>query len=415
MKKIELVAPAGDLLKLKIAFLYGADAVYASIPRFTMRSREIDFNLESLAEGINYAHKIGKKLYITINTFPHSSEIKDYINHISKMIDLKPDALIVADPGLVNYISKNYKIPIHLSTQSNTTNHLSAQFWQDNGVKRIVLARELSLKDIKIITKKLDIPIEVFVHGAMCMAYSGRCQISNYLAGRDPNKGKCIQACRFKYQLYGLKEEMRPNDIFPIIEEDNASYILNSKDLCMINHIPDLIKSGVGAFKIEGRLKSEYYLGSIVKLYREALDLALNNPKKFEQTKSKLFNDVLKTTNRGFTTGFYYNKPDISTNNYQTHKEWGTYLFAGIIRSYNNLNNFVTIEAKQPLVTGDIIEIIARSKIIKHKIIKMKKNNKYVSRVTPADLFEIKIINSSLEDNLIIRIANKKIVNNLKK
>ncbi|EKD56606.1 MAG: hypothetical protein ACD_58C00134G0001 [uncultured bacterium] len=379
--KPELLAPAGDMEKLKLAFMYGADAVYASTADFAMRTREIGFDYNSLKEGINYTHSINKKIYITVNTFPHSSEIPNFIKHAKKLITLSPDAFIVADPGLVKYFIDNCNIPVHLSTQANITNYLASNFWQDQGVKRIVLARELNLKDIKLITQKTKIPIETFVHGAMCMAYSGRCQISNYLTGRDPNRGKCVQACRFKYKVFGLKEELRPNDNYEILEDDTGSYLFNSKDLCMINHIPELINAGVTSFKIEGRLKGIYYVTTVTRLYRQAIDLYFANPKKYLASKKYFSNEILKTSNRGYTTGFYFNKPDPSTNNYLTQKETSSYSFVGQVIYQDLKNKTISVLVKNQLKLGSILEIITPNKIIKHKLTKMEHKNKPASIV----------------------------------
>lgn len=371
MKKVELIAPAGDLEKLKIAFLYGADAVYASTPNFSMRTREIGFDYKSLSEGIKYAHNLGKRVYLTVNTFPHSSEIQELKSHIKKLIKIKPDAFIVADPGVINFIHSMTNIPIHLSTQANTTNYLSANFWKDQGITRIVLARELSFYDIKDIREKVKINLEAFVHGAMCMAYSGRCQISNYFANRDPNKGECVHACRFKYKMYGLEEEMREGEIFNIFEDDSGSYILNSKDLCMINHIPELISAGVSSFKIEGRLKSIYYVGIIVRAYRHAIDLYFDDMKKYEKKKREFIKEVEKTSSRLFTTGFYFDKPNSKTNNYKTSRaasEWG---FVGIVKKYDEKEKMITIEVKNYLPKNSNIEIVTPNDIIKTKLTKI--------------------------------------------
>lgn len=390
MNKPELISPAGDLEKLKIAFLYGADAVYASTSNFSMRTREIGFTKKSLTEGIKYAHSLGKKVYLTINVFPHSSDIERLKKHILKSIKLNPDAFIVADPGILEFIKTNTNIPIHLSTQANTTNYLSAKFWEEQGVARIVLARELSLKDIKLISdycsskartkndrllgeasRNNPVGLEAFVHGAMCMAYSGRCQISNYLTKRDPNKGMCVQACRFKYKMYGLEEEYRKGEIFPIYEDKDGTHILNSKDLCIIDHIPELLDAGVSSFKIEGRLKSVYYVGIVTRAYRKAIDLYFENKAKYEEEKKKFVLEVSKTSNRGFTTGFYFNKPNKDTNNYATSRAKSNYGYVGIVKSYNSKTKTTVIEAKNYLPKGNQIEIVTPHDIIKCEISQM--------------------------------------------
>lgn len=362
--KPEIIAPAGDLNKLKIAFQYGADAVYASTPKFSMRTRDIGFTPETLKEGIEYTHKIGKKIYLTLNVFPHPSEIEDILEHARLTAELGPDAIIAADPGIVNYLLKNFKIPVHLSTQANTTNQLTTKFWKEQGVERVVLARELSLKDIKILTDACPIPVESFVHGSMCMAYSGRCQISNYLVGRDPNCGACIQACRFKYKFCGVQEESRPNEVFPIYEDNSGSYLFNSKDLCMIEYIPELVEAGISSFKIEGRLKSTYYVGTVVRAYRQALDLYYADPEGYLASRDAFRLELNKVANRKFTTGFYFQKPNEETNNYETARPTSDYGYLAMITSFDKERMMARAIGKNRLKRGSEIEIVTPDKII---------------------------------------------------
>lgn len=400
MTKPELISPAGDLEKLKIAFKYGADAVYASTPSFSMRTREIGFDNETLRQGIKYAHSIGKKVYLTINTFPHSSEITKITKHIDKTIKLNPDAIIAADPGVVAHIRSKTDIPIHLSTQANTTNYLSAGFWQKQGVKRIILARELNIKDIEMISNNCvnirhsnnlpSIPgleLESFVHGAMCMAYSGRCQISNYFSGRDPNKGACVQACRFKYRLYDVKEEMRPGEKFQIYEDKNGSYIFNSKDLNMIGHIPELIKAGISSFKIEGRLKSTYYLAVVTRAYRQAIDQYFENKSVYRKNINKYQIELNKISNRGYTTGFYFEKPDSTVNNYKTSRAKSTWDVVGVVEKYSN--NIANIKVKNNINVGDNVELLTPDKIYKFTVEKLTANKNNISIAHPNQIIEI--------------------------
>lgn len=405
MKKPELVAPAGDLEKLKTALLYGADAVYASTPQFSMRTREIGFDYKTLHEGVKYTHNLGKKIYFTLNIYPYAREINDLKKHINKLVKMKPDALIVADIGVIDYLRQITKIPIHLSTQANTTNYLAANFYEKLGLKRLVLARELNLKDIKLIHKNCQIPLEVFVHGAMCMSYSGRCQISNYFIGRDPNKGQCIQPCRYKYKLYGIEEEKRKGEIFPIYEDDFGTHLFNSRDLCMIEYIPELINAGVSAFKIEGRMKGSFYVGSVVRSYRQAIDLFFQNPQKYQLQKKKFFCELTKTSNRGFTTGFYLQKPDKDTNNYLSAKETSDYSFVGVVKDYDSNTNEATIEVRNFLPSGSILEILTLNKIIKHKLSEIIYKGKKIP-TAHANYF-IKInISDHLKPGFLIRIKN---------
>lgn len=413
--KPELISPAGDLEKLKIAFQYGADAVYASTPKFSMRTREIGFTEETLKEGIAYAHSQGKKVYLTLNVFPHSSEIEEIKAHALKTIALKPDAIIVADPGILRFVKENCDIPIHLSTQANTTNHLAADFWHSQGISRIVLARELNLSDIKLISDnsctpeprdlrpKSSLELEAFVHGAMCMAYSGRCQISNYMTGRDANKGACVQACRFKYTMHGLEEDLRPGEIFPIFEDDKGSYILNSKDLCMIEHVPELIEAGIGSFKIEGRLKSVYYVGAITKAYRQAIDLYYDDPKKYQKEKANLLKEVSKTSSREYTTGFYFQKPDQDTNNYQTSRAKGEWGYVGLVKDYNKKEKRLIIEGKNKLEKGSNVEIMTPDKVYEHKLNQIFHKENEVDIIHAGYIFEIPF-DTELPANSFVRV-----------
>lgn len=398
--KPELLAPAGNLDILKMAFLYGADAVYCGTPAFAMRSR-VGFDLKTLKEGILYAHKIGKKVYITLNSFPHSLEIEKLVSHIEKIVKLAPDALIVADPGTVKLILDNFDIPVHLSTQANVTNQLSANFWKDLGVDRIVLARELSLKEIEKIHNQTDIELEAFVHGAMCMAYSGRCQISNYMTGRDPNRGQCIQACRFKYKMYALEEESREGEQFPVYEDEEGTHILNSKDLCMIEHIPEMIDAGIKSFKIEGRLKSEYYVASVVGAYRKAIDLYFDDPKSYLKSKGMLKEEVEKSANRGFTTGFYFQKPDIVTNNYKSSKAVSKWGYIGRVLKYNEQDKLLTFEAKNYLKSGSILEILTPTRTMKIKLDSMVKDGKNIEIAHANNIVSINLIEEIPKDSLI--------------
>ncbi len=410
MKKIqkpELLAPAGDLEKLKIAFMYGADAVYCSMPDFAMRSREIGFDEKSLKEGILYARKLNKKVYITLNTFIHPCQITDFKKHVKKMIQLKPDAFIVSDPGVIDYL-KNCPIPLHLSTQASTTNQLAVNFWAKNNISRVVLARELSLREIKTISKTAKIEIETFVHGAMCMAYSGRCQISNYLTSRDPNQGKCVQACRFKYKLYNLEEEQRKDEFFPVFEDDSGSYIFNSKDLCMIKYIPELINAGIDSFKIEGRIKGIYYLAVVIRAYRKAIDLYFYDRKMYNKNRDKFFAEICKTSSRGFTTGFYFNKPDSNTNNYLTQREKGDYSFVGVVKKYDKNTKTATVLVMNKLVKNSLLEIITPEEILKHKLTSMKVKNKKTDIAHANWIIEFKTKNI-LNPNYLIRTKRNEI------
>ena len=327
----ELLSPAGNLEKLKFAFAYGADAVYAGVPRFSLRTRENDFREESLIEGIRYAHRLGKKVYLTLNIYAHNTKVDGFIRELEKVAQWKPDGLIMADPGLIHQAIKRIPhIPVHLSTQANATNWTTVDFWKDLGVKRIILSRELRLKEISEIHKKVpNIELESFVHGAICIAYSGRCLISNYMNHRDANQGTCTNSCRWKYDLgqytdsllakeknqtslfsaehykspgseYFVEEKERSGEQFPLEEDENGTYLFNAKDLCAVELLGDIRDAGVMSFKIEGRTKSAYYAAMATRSYRKAVDDMIGG-KPFDST---ILKDLMALSNRGYTTGF---------------------------------------------------------------------------------------------------------------
>lgn len=299
-KKIELLAPAGNLEKMRAAFLYGADAVYLGIPDFSLRVRINDFNLKTLAQAIKEAHKLGKKAYITINIFAHNKHLAKLNKYLSFLKKLKPDALIVSDPGLIKVILKSWpKAVIHLSTQANCTNWQAARFWQEAGVKRIILGREVTLKEIKEISKHCPkLELEYFIHGAMCMAYSGRCFLSKEFLNRSANLGDCVQPCRWEFDVKARGHE----EVLELVQEKHGSYLLNSKDLCLLPYLEELKKAGVMSFKIEGRAKSVYYISTVVGIYRRALDSSAKQKKKELSFLEKELKD--KVVSRGYTRGF---------------------------------------------------------------------------------------------------------------
>lgn len=300
-KKPEILAPASNLKKIKYAIAYGADAVYCGLPDFSLRARINDFTAKNLDEAITYVHDQGKKIYVTINIFAHNGHIERLPAHLEKLKNNLPDAIIISDPGILQIVRKALpKIEIHLSTQANCTNWKAAKFWYDQGIKRIILARELTLKEIKRIHKKVPkLKLECFVHGAMCMSYSGRCMLSKYFTGRSANLGDCTHPCRWKYNLF-VEEKERPNIFLPVYEDDSGTYIFNSKDLCLIKYLDQLKKAGISCFKIEGRSKSIFYIALITKYYKLARDK--------KENAQKLFNEIKKMANRGFTTGFILGK-----------------------------------------------------------------------------------------------------------
>jgi U32 family peptidase len=306
VKKPELLAPAGNMEKLKVAIRYGADAVYLGGKAFGLRNMADNFTLDELREAVDYAHAAGVKVYLTLNAFPGNDDIAALEEHLREIADIELDAYIAADPGVIALIREiSPEREIHLSTQANTTNWRSARFWQSQGVKRVNLAREMSLPEIRETARKCDMELEAFVHGAMCISYSGRCLLSSAMTGRDANKGECTQPCRWNYAIV---EESRPGEYFPIEENDGGSFIFNSKDLCLIEHLPDLVQSGVSSLKIEGRMKGIYYAASVIRIYRAALDSYCEDPAGY-RLKPEWLEELAKVSHRGYTTGFLLGKP----------------------------------------------------------------------------------------------------------
>lgn len=355
MIKPEILAPAGSLEKLKIAIDFGADAVYIGGGRLNLRAFSDNFSSEEIAEGVKYCHDRGRKLYVTMNVFPRNHDLNGVEKYILELAELNVDAIIVADPSIVA-VAKEVapNLEIHISTQANIVNWRAAKFWYDLGAKRIILAREVTLNEIKEMRANLpaDCEIEAFVHGSMCIAYSGRCLISNYLMNRDANKGICGNACRYKYHLV---EETRPGEYFPVIEDDQGTYIMNSKDLCMINHIPELVKAGINSFKIEGRMKSEFYVASVVKAYRDALDSYLHNPSGFE-FKDEWMETVCRISHRQYHTGFFFGK--MGEQNYDGASYVRDYDLVGQVQEYDEETQIATILQKNRVFEGDEVDVL---------------------------------------------------------
>lgn len=355
MSKVELLAPAGNLEKLKVAIMYGADAVYIGGEVFSLRAMADNFDKEKMLEGLNFAHKRGKKVYVTVNIFAHNSDLTAMPEYIKQLYDIGVDAVIVSDLGvfsIVREVAPN--LEVHISTQANNTNYKTCEFYHKMGAKRIVLARELSLSEIKEIKEKIpeDLELEAFVHGAMCMAYSGRCLLSNYMTGRDANRGACAHPCRYKYHLV---EEKRPGEYFEIDEDERGTYIMNSQDLCMIEHIPDIIDSGIISFKIEGRMKSSYYVASVIKAYREAIDSYLMDKENYKFN-PRWIEELSKASHREFSTGFYYGKPKKQV--YENSSYIRSHDIVGLVLDYDDNNKIATIEQRNRVFKGEEVEIL---------------------------------------------------------
>lgn len=354
---IELLAPAGSLTKLKYAIKYGADAVYIGGEEFSLRVASQNFTLPEIEEGIAFAHERGKKVYITANIIPHNDDLKAFPEFVREVSRLGADAIIVSDLGMFSIVREVApELDIHISTQANNTNYASAKMWYSLGAKRVILARDLSFNEIGEIRQNIDAneELECFVHGAMCVSYSGRCLLSNYLTHRDANKGACSHPCRWKYYLM---EEKRPGEYMPVFENDRGTFLYNSKDLCMIEYIPELIKAGINSFKIEGRVKNELYVATVVGAYRRAIDAYLENPEGFKLDKS-ILEDLEKVSHREYTTGFYFNKPDENNQLYTSNTYIQDYTIVGVVTDYDAETGIATIEQRNRFFKGDEIEII---------------------------------------------------------
>ena len=352
--RIELLAPAGDPEKLKIAIEYGADAVYFGGEDYSLRSQSDNFSDDDIRECVEYAHERGRKCYLTLNIYAHNGDIEPMKAYLERIKDIPIDAFLVSDPGVLAVLRE--VIPdagVHLSTQANMTNYMAAEFWKKEGVERLVLARELTLKEIKDIHDKVDIELEAFVHGAMCISYSGRCLLSNFMSGRDANKGLCSHPCRWNYSLM---EEKRPGEYFPVEEDSRGTYFMNSHDLCMIQHIPDLINAGLSSLKIEGRMKSVYYVAATVRAYRLAIDAYYEDPEGWKPD-DELYSEVCKVSHRNFTTGFFYGDPGASAQNYSSSTYIKEYSFTGKVISYDEDTGTALVEQRNKMTLGDTIEV----------------------------------------------------------
>ncbi len=397
MNKPELLAPAGSLKSMHYAFAYGADAVYAGQPRYSLRVRNNEFHGEKLLQGIRQAHDLGKKFFLTVNTLPRNSKIKTFLNDLEPVIEMKPDALIMADPGLIMMVREKWPdMPVHLSVQANTVNYAGVKFWQSQGVERVILSRELSFTDIEEIRQLCpDIELEVFVHGALCIAYSGRCLLSGYFNHRDPNQGTCTNSCRWQYntiaakennedqyvaertvlspdalkqgisenesrhpladEVYLLEEENRPGELMPVFEDEHGTYIMNSRDLRAIEHVQRLTEIGVDCLKIEGRTKSHYYVARTTQAYRQAIDDAIAE-KPFDE---KLLGVLENLSNRGYTDGFYQRQQTQEHQNYmagasKNHRQQ----FCAEMLSYDQKTGELELDVKNRFQLGDRLELI---------------------------------------------------------
>ena len=355
-KTPEILAPAGNLEILKTAVIYGADAVYIGGEAFGLRAAAHNFDAREMREGIAFAHEHDAKVYVTANILAHNEDLSGVREYFHELKDIRPDAVIIADPG-VFALARDIipEIPVHISTQSNNVNHATFRFWQQLGAERIVTGRELSLKEIKEIRENIpdDLEIETFVHGAMCMSYSGRCLLSNYMTGRDANRGACTHPCRWTYTLM---EEQRPGEYMPVYENERGTFIFNSKDLCMIDHIPELLECGIDSFKIEGRMKTALYVATVVRAYRMAVDECLEDPDRYKERISFYMDEVDSCSRRKYTTGFFFEKAGEDSMYYEAERTApATYM--GTVLEVTDEGRAV-IEQKNKFHTGDTLEVI---------------------------------------------------------
>lgn len=355
-KRPELLIPASSLEVLKTAVIFGADAVYIGGEAFGLRAKAKNFSKDDMREGIAFAHEHGAKVHVTVNILAHNDDLPGVEEYLKELKELKPDALIIADPAIFEMAKEICPdIERHISTQANNTNYGTYLFWWKQGAKRVVSARELSLKEIREIRDRIpeEMEIESFIHGAMCISYSGRCLLSNYFTGRDANQGACTHPCRWKYAVV---EEKRPGEYLPVYENERGTYIFNSKDLCMIEHIPEMIDAGIDSFKIEGRMKTALYVATVARTYRKAIDDYLENPDKYEANMPWYLDQISNCTYRQFTTGFYFGKPDEEAQIYDNNTYIREYTYLGIIGGERD--GLYRIEQRNKFSVGETIEIM---------------------------------------------------------
>ena len=357
MRNTELLIPASSLEVLKTAVLYGADAVYIGGEMYGLRAKARNFSREDMEAGIKFAHENGVKVYVTANIVAHNEDLEGIREYFRELKEIGPDALIIADPGVFQ-IAKEVcpEIERHVSTQANNTNYATYLFWYGLGAKRVVSARELSIAEIKEIREHIpdDLEIETFIHGAMCISYSGRCLLSNYFTGRDANQGACTHPCRWKYSIV---EETRPNEYMPVYENERGTYIFNSKDLCMIEHMDDIINSGIDSLKIEGRMKTALYVATVARTYRKAIDDYMESPEKYQANMPWYQEQISNCTYRQFTTGFFYGKPDENTQIYDNNTYQKEYTYLGIVGEKNEKSRYA-IEQRNKFSVGEEIEVM---------------------------------------------------------
>ncbi len=359
-KKVELLAPAGDMERLEAAIKFGADAVFMAGDSFGLRANAKNFDRDAMKKAVDYAHDNGVRVHITMNIVPHDEDMVGLEDYLKYLDEIGVDALIISDPGIFSIAKELTDIELHVSTQASVTNSATVNFWHKMGAKRVILARELSLEEIIEIRNNTpkELEIEVFVHGAMCISYSGRCLLSNYMTGRDANRGDCSQACRWKYSI---QEENRPGEYYPIEEDGSGTYIMNSKDLCLIDELDKLIEAGIDSFKIEGRMKTAFYVATVIRSYRQVID-AYYEGNYNDELVEKYFNELQKASHRHYTNGFFHKKPDGEDQIYENSSYIRKYDFIGTVLEYNPETKEAIIEQRNRFFPGEVIEIFGNSK-----------------------------------------------------
>ena len=402
MKKVELLAPAGNFEKLEIAIHYGADAVYVGGKDFSLRNFSGNFTLEELKEAITFSHNRGVKVYVACNIYARNFEQNAIENYLEKLGEINPDALIIADPGVFMAARRILpQMPIHLSTQANTTNVNAVLFWEKLAVKRVNVARELCLKEIEEISAQSSLEVEAFVHGAMCISYSGRCLLSNFMAKRDSNRGMCCHPCRWKYAVV---EETRPGQYFPVVEDDRGTYVFNAKDLCMIEYIPEMIESGISSLKIEGRMKGIHYVASAVKVYREAIESYYEKPTEY-RVRNDWMNELARISDRGYCSGFYFGDPEKTVPNYHGYRYATGRTFIGKAIDSNGLKRTM-IEVRNKISQRDSIEILSQKGPPRKDSISdiLDQSGQSVPYAQPGSIVTIQMESTCLKNDLVRRI-----------
>jgi len=410
--KPELLLPAGSLSRLKTAVLYGADAVYSGTPDLSLRAKS-SFPMEELQEGIDYARNAGKKIYLTLNIFSHNRDIERLSNFTKTVKQLNPDGVIVADPGVFDYIHENLpQMPVHISTQANVCSSLTVNFWKKMGASLCVLGREVSFNEIKEIRKACpDIKLEMFIHGAMCISYSGRCLISSFMASRSANQGACAHSCRWKYKTY-VEEELRPGQMYPIEEDERGTYLFNSKDLCLMPKLNEILSAGLNSLKIEGRNKTEYYVAQTARIYRKAIDDYYDNPEKWDS--KKYMEELYTLQNRGYTSGFFDGIPDDKAQDYVDTSSKSDYRNCGFVRENNGSE--IVLELRHKLSKDDEIEFLSPLRFEPYKLklgdIQPANSKKTVETLSPGvanQAVKIKIDGENIKLLPVLTVARIKI------